>query len=333
MGKLASKELRNLLKFIERNPKIIVSPAPGNDSGVHLLDENICLVVSTDPCIGVPEKWFGWLLINYAASDVALFGAKPEYCAIVLLGTPSTKSETLIEIMKQACAAAAELNMTVVTGHTGKYEGLSTVVGTCTAYGIISKEKLIIPGGAQPDDCILLTKRFGLETVANFTQTHKDLAESLFGFSRSRELQNSIGLQTCVKEATFLANVTGVHAMHDTTEGGLVAALNEMAESSKLGFVLDSYKIPILKEARILQKHFNLSQNELLSTSSTGNLLVAVDSISKSVALKELRRHGIEACAIGTFTKEKKRLLSDGEKKRIFPMVAEDPYTKIMGRS
>ena len=45
----------------------------GYDAGVHRLGDKY-VVVAADPCTGVPEEWFGWLLINYAASDVALFG-------------------------------------------------------------------------------------------------------------------------------------------------------------------------------------------------------------------------------------------------------------------
>ena len=42
-------------------------------------------------------------------------------------------------------------------------------------------------------------------------------------------------MQSCVKEALELAEIEGVHAMHDATEGGFVAALNELAQASKLG--------------------------------------------------------------------------------------------------
>ncbi|NWG10874.1 hypothetical protein HXY33_03870 [Candidatus Bathyarchaeota archaeon] len=105
MGKLSNEEVKKLLSCVKREPRVIIPPSPGFDSGVHLIDDK-CLVVSTDPCIGVPEKWFGWLLIHYAASDVALFGAKPEYCAINLLGPSSTKPESFYEIMNQACKAS-----------------------------------------------------------------------------------------------------------------------------------------------------------------------------------------------------------------------------------
>lgn len=330
MGKLHTNELRKLLKCIKKHPKTIIPPAPGFDSGVHIINENEYLVVSTDPCIGVPEKRFGWLLIHYAASDVALFGAKPEFCTITLIGPPSTKANTFIKVMKQICTAADELNMTIVTGHTGTYDGLSTLVGACTAYGVVHKDKLITPGGAQAGDYILCTKQIGLETVVNFALTHKTLAEKLFTTSRTRALQNLVNKQTCVKEASLLADLGGVHAMHDTTEGGLVAALNEMAENSNLGFTVDLDKFPILEEAQIIRKHFDLSQRELLSISSTGTLLAAVDPERREQALWELQKQGIEASLIGTFTKNNKRVMQQVRKKVDFPEKAEDPYVKIM---
>ena len=73
MGKLGIQDLKSLLSCIKKDPLVIVPPQPGFDSGVHLTDGDKYLVVSTDPCIGVPEEWFGWLLVHYVASGIALF--------------------------------------------------------------------------------------------------------------------------------------------------------------------------------------------------------------------------------------------------------------------
>jgi hydrogenase expression/formation protein HypE len=329
VGKLPTEELQRLLRCVRKHPRVIIPPTLGYDSGVHFIDGNKCFVVSTDPCLGVPEKWFGWLLVHYAASDVALFGARPEFCAINLLGPHKMEASAFVAVMKQVCAAAEELNMAVVTGHTGTYDELSTLVGTCTAYGTVDKDKLITPGGAQAGDSIIYTKQIGLETVINFAVSRRALAESLFNTTRTLQLQDMVTMQTCVKEAFILAELKGVHAMHDTTEGGLVAALNEMAGNSNLGFTVKLEMLPISEEARVLQRHFNLSQNELLSMSSTGNLLAAVDPGTKKEALRELRKQG-KASWIGTFTRSKGRLIQHGEKRTAFPSVAEDPYARIM---
>lgn len=329
MGKLSTENLRKLLSCIKKDSRVVVPPLPGFDSGVHLMDDKY-LVVSTDPCIGVPEKWFGWLLIHYTASDVALFGAKPEYCTINLLGPPSTMPETFYETMRQACQAADELKMAVVTGHTGTYQGLSTLVGVCTAYGTVDKNNLITPSGAKPSDYILCTKPIGLEIAVNFALTHRALAERLFGVQQTRELAELVSMQSCVKEALLLAKIDGVHSMHDATEGGLIAALNEIAEASKVGFKIELKKIQIPKEAYMLQKCFRLSDKQVLSMSSTGTILAAVNPEAKDKVEGALRQNNVEASFLGVFTKNMRRILLKNGKETLFPKKADDPYERIL---
>lgn len=332
MGKLPTENLKKLLSYIKKNSRVIVPPLPGYDSGVHLIDEDKYLVVSTDPCTGVPEEWFGWFLIHYVASDIALFGAKAEFCAINLLGPPSTKPTVFYRIMRQACSAADELGMAVVTGHTGTYEGLSTLVGVCTAHGTVDKDKLITPGGAKPENLIFCIKPVGLEIVVNFALTHKTLAEKLFGVKRTRELAGLVSMQSCVKEALLLAEIGGVHAMHDATEGGLTAALNEMAEASKVGFKIEWKKLQIPEEVYTLQGYFQLSDEQVLSMSSTGTILAAVSPEAKGSVEEVLRQKGIEASVLGFFTKNMRRILVKDERETLFPKKADDPYEKIIIR-
>jgi hydrogenase expression/formation protein HypE len=329
MGKLDVEELKKLLNCIKKDKRVIVPPLPGYDSGVHLLDDKY-VVVSTDPCTGVPEKWFGWLLIHYAASDVALFGAKSEFCAISLLGPLLTKPQTFQAVTAQACSAADELGMAIVTGHTGMYDGLSRLVGVCTAYGTVAKERLITPRDAQAGDFILCTKSLGLETLINFSLTHKALAQELFGREQSEKLKGLVCMQSCVREALQLAEAGGVHAMHDATEGGLVAALNEMAEASGTGFIVEMEKMPVTEEVRMLQGHFKLSDEQVLAMSSTGTVLVAVDAQAKDKVQETLRKIGVSSSSVGNFTENKERLLIKNKKSLNFPQFADDPYSKIL---
>lgn len=329
MGKLAKDELETLLGCIRKDPRVLVPPLPGYDAGVHFMGDK-CMVVSTDPCINVPEMWFGWLLIHYAASDVAVFGAKPEYCTINLLGPSSTRSEVFQKVMGQVCSAAEKLDMVVVTGHTGVYEGVSELIGVCTAYGTVAKEKLIMPGNAKAGDLILCTKSVGLELLVNFSFMHKTRAQKLFGVQQAKELARLVESQSCVNEALQLAEAGGVHAMHDATEGGLVATLNEMTEASGVGFEVEMKQIPIREEVRILQRHFKLSDEEVLATSSTGTVLAAVDAKAKDKVQETLRKIGVLSSFMGTFTESKKHLLIKNKKRLNFPRVADDPYSKIL---
>jgi len=329
MGKLRTEDLKKLLSCIKKDSRVVVPPLPGFDSGVHRIN-NEYVVVSTDPCIDVPIKWFGWLLINYAASDVALFGAEPQFCTINLLGSTSTKPEIFIEIMRQACKAAEELKTAIVTGHTGTYEGLSTLVGVCTVYGTVAKEKLITPDGAKPGDLILCTKSVGLEIAVNLALTRTEIAERLFGKKRTQELAELVSLQSCVKEALLLAKMRGVHAMHDATEGGLKAALNELANASKLGFQIHFEKIPISEEIQALKDLYKLSDEQLLSMSSTGTILAAIGPEAKDRVEKSLHNIGVETRFLGTLTKDMRHVLVKDGKEKMFPKTTDDPYERIL---
>jgi hydrogenase expression/formation protein HypE len=329
MGKLAKDELEKLLGCIRKDPRVLVPPLPGYDAGVHFMGDK-CMVVSTDPCIDVPMEWFGWLLIHYAASDVAVFGVKPEYCTINLLGPSSTRPEVFQKVMGQVCSAAEKLSIVVVTGHTGVYEGVSQLIGVCTAYGAVPKEKLIMPGNAKAGDLILCTKSVGLELLVNFSFMHKALAQRLFGVEKAEELARLVELQSCVNEALQLATVGGVNAMHDATEGGLVAALNEVADASEVGFRVEMEKLPISQEALMLRDYFKLTLDEVLSMSSTGTILAAVNPQAKGKVEEALRKAGVSANFVGNFTKNRGRILAKSDGDTTFPQVACDPYSRIL---
>lgn len=330
MGKLATEDLKKLLSCIKKDPRLVVPPQPGFDSGVHIMNGDKYLVVSTDPCVGVPEEWFGWLLVHYVASDIALFGAKMEFCTINLLGSPKTEAEVFQRIMEQVCSAANELDAAVVTGHTGTYEGLSTMLGVCTGYGHVDKARLITPGDAKPGDHVVCIKPIGLEIAVNFALTHEALAEKLFGIQRTRELAKLVTMQSCNKEALLLAEIEGVHALHDATEGGLMAALNEMAETSNVGFNVRWEKLLVPEEVQVLREYYQLSDTEVLSMSSTGTVLAAISLEARDEVENALCQNSIEANFLGSFTREMCRVLVKNGRSKIFPRESDDPYARIL---
>ncbi len=329
MGKLANKELQKMLNCIKKDERVLVPPMIGYDAGVHRLGDN-CVVVATDPCMDVPQDWFGWLLINYAASDVALSGAKPQFCTVTLLGPRQTKPSRFQKIMKQTCQAADELNIAIVRGHTGMYDSLRDTVGVCTVYGTVEPKRLITAGGAKPGDLVLCTKPLGQETITNYSLTHREGAQRLFGVKKQQDLGKQVPMQSCVKEALELAGIEGVDAMHDATEGGFVSALNEIADASNLGLSINWESIPIPPEAQALNASFNLSPNQILSMSSTGTILAAIKPESKQKVTDALKNLGLTASWIGEFTKSKERTFTKDKKARAFPSQPDDPYAMIL---
>jgi hydrogenase maturation factor len=329
LGKLPAKELEKMLDCIKEDNRVLVPPLIGYDAGIHRLGDSY-MAVATDPCTGVPEEWFGWLLINYAASDLSLSGAKPQFCTITLLGPRPTEPKRFQKAMEQTCRAAQELDISIVRGHTGMYDSLNDLLGVCTVYGTVEPERLITSGGAKPGDLILCTKPLGVETITNFALEHKEVAVKLFGTEKQTEYAGLVHMQSCVREALALAKIGVVHAMHDATEGGFVTALNELAEASKLGFTVEWDKIAVPNEALSLQKHFELSDWQLLAMSSTGTILGAVAPQAKGKVASTLKQQGLTAQFIGEFTENKKRVLVRGDSEETFPSQVDDPYTSMM---
>jgi hydrogenase expression/formation protein HypE len=329
MGKFTFDELKEIISCVPTNPNVVIPPKPGFDAGVHILDSDTYLVVATDPCIGVPRSWFGWLMIHYSASDVALFGATPQYCTINLLGTASTDKTQFIEIMEQACHACKALGITIITGHTGTYHGISEIVGTCTVYGTVPANQLITPGGAQPNDNILLTKPIGFETLINYTLAHQATARQLFGADRASWIVEQVPQQSCVKDAILLA-ANGVSAMHDATEGGLIAALHEMGDAADRGFIVESAQLPFTLETQRLTHYFQFSQTQKLSMSSTGTLIAAIAPQFTTKAIHDLTIAGLQPHVVGQFTDDTDtRVLLTEKGETPFPRYSEDPYALL----
>jgi hydrogenase expression/formation protein HypE len=118
--------------------------------------------------------------------------------------------------------------------------------------------------------------------------------------------------------------------MHDATEGGFVAALNELAEASKLGFKVDWEKLPLGTEVLALQSYFKLTDEQLLAMSSTGTILAAVKPDAQEKVEVALNKLGLTASFLGEFTKAPERVLIRKGKESVYPQAADDPYTLIL---
>ena len=330
MGKLNSKILKEIFETIGKKKNPIIGPMVGYGSGVHEFGEDTYMVISTDPCIDVPQKELGWLLINYAASDVAIFGAHPEYCTVNLLAPEETTDSEFKEVINQIHYAASELGITIITGHTGRTNKVIEWTGTCTTYGFIKKNKLLTAKGITPKQKILITKSIGLETLTNFATTKAEISNQIFGTKKTRELVQMSKVQTCVKEALLLAEKKLVTSMHDITEGGIVTTLNDVSDVSGMGFTINIDEITIIPEIEILAQHFELTLEQILSLSSTGTILASSYSKNTDKIIKSMKEIGLNVKNIGEFSGDNKRIMIHEGKEKEFPKEHNDPYIKII---
>ena len=331
LGKFSTDDLQEILTCIASDPDVIIPPKPGFDAGVFSLDSERCIVIATDPCIGVPEKWFGWFMVHFACSDVALFGIPPRVCSVNILAPDGSSKDLFKRIMNQVCQATNDLGVTVITGHSGTYPGISDLTGTCTAMGIGLKSDLITPTNVRLGDKIFVTKSLGLEVLINYSFLKEKDAIKLFGNSKVRNFQNMVKAQSCVEDALTLNQLKVVSAMKDITEGGLNVALNEFADASNLGFRISLDDLPISEEFSILAREFGLSQNQILGTSSAGVIVGTITPSKEKEFLTGIEKYSIPAKIIGEICEPQTRVLLDSDMSES-PLFQGniDPYSLIL---
>jgi hydrogenase maturation factor len=106
-----------------------------------------------------------------------------------------------------------------------------------------------------------------------------------------------------VEDAMIAVGVGGISAMHDPTEGGVLQATWEIAEASKVGFIVDEAKIRVRDETKVICAMLHVDPLRLMSS---GCLLIAADSRKSDRIVRRLEQRGIGAQIIGKFTERKK---------------------------
>jgi hydrogenase maturation factor len=139
-------------------------------------------------------------------------------------------------------------------------------------------------------------------------------------------MRNSISV---VRDAMIALKVGGVSAMHDPTEGGLLQGVWEIAEASKVGFVIHQSRIPIRNETIHICNSLNIDPLRLMSS---GCLLIAAEKPKGMMIVNRLRRYGIQAAIIGSFTNRRRvreLILRDGSHLEIRANERDELYKVI----
>src|SRR5438105_15437054 len=90
--------------------------------------------------------------------------------------------------------------------------------------------------------------------------------------------------------------ISGVHALHDPTEGGVLNGLWELAEASGLGIEVRADRIPLATETSQICSELGLDPLKLMSS---GCLLSAVARDSVVRVSKALRNQGAKVSELG----------------------------------
>ncbi len=286
-----------------QSPEVLVGPKVGIDFAVINLDGRY-LIVSSDPVTGVEDD-IGWYAVNVSANDVATSGAKPKFLDSVVLLPEGSDESQVREISKQMDNAAKKLQMTIVGGHTEITPNLKQLIVVTTAFGITNQ--YVTAANAEEGDTILMTKTAGIEGTSILARTFKERLKSIDKetIQKASEMTTQISI---VKEAAILFGTRKVHAMHDSTEGGIIGGICEMALASNLGFKLQESSIEVAKETAAICSSLKINPSRLLGS---GCLLASIRPDSIDLVIEELGKKNIRGTVIGKFGGERKEIIKN----------------------
>jgi selenide,water dikinase len=144
----------------------------------------------------------------------------------------------LTDILKGMLAGAEQCGVPIVGGHTVKSpEPLFGLAVT----GVAHPDRLVLKGGAQLGDVLVLTKPLGCGVMTTALKNEKLSAEGIDKIIHA--------MLTANDKASALMLRHGVHAATDITGFGLLGHADEMARACGLTFELDFDAIPVHEEA------------------------------------------------------------------------------------
>ncbi len=288
-GKVSSRDL--LTHVFSRtgndDETVRLGPAAGEDAAAIEWPGGT-LVVSSDP-ISLAASEIGTLGVHIACNDVAATGGDPRWLTTVLL-LPADDPDTLETITTDLDAAANDLGVSIVGGHSEYVDALERPLLSLTAMG--TADRVVPTGGATPGDRLLLTKAAAIEGTA--------ILAADFGTEFEIEPAVRDRAHTFLEELSVVPEARLLRedatAMHDPTEGGVLAGALELAQASGVCLELEREAVPIRPETARL---CGAADVDPLRIFGSGALLVTVPEDRVSASLEALTAAGIEGTEIG----------------------------------
>jgi hydrogenase expression/formation protein HypE len=236
----------------------------------------------------------GKLAVCGTVNDLAVGGATPMFLSAAFIleeGLPLADLKRIVASMRQACALA---NVSLVTGDTkvvdrGKGD---QVFITTSGIGVVPRGRNLSIRNARPGDCVLVSGTIGDHGIAIMSVRE--------GIEFETVLESDCApLNDLVR--VMLEACPEIRCMRDPTRGGISSALNELADASNVGVVLDESSIPIRPDVRGACDMLGLDP---LYVANEGKLIAVAPAQMADQLLAAMRAHplGKNSALIGKIT-------------------------------
>jgi hydrogenase expression/formation protein HypE len=322
-----------------KSREVIVGPEPGVDVSVLDIGGGRVLVANSDPISMIPSlgpEDSAAMSLFEVASDVATSGQPPRYVMLDLNLPPKMSDAILSRYWKAVDKTCRQLGISILGGHTGRFEGCDySIIGGAAMWTTCREDEFLTSAMARDGDDLIFTRSaaYGATSVLAraFPKTvRKKLGSSLFEKAWNY-LQNSHTVNDSLSAVKAGIHQRGVTAIHNVTEGGSLAGIVEMAEASKLGGTINLESIPVSEETLEISKLFRLDP---LTSLGEGSLLITSRPNRTRRVIDILRSRRTEATVIGQLSSRTQGLFGVFRQRRIkirYPK--RDPYWNAYSRA
>lgn len=190
-----------------------------------------------------PGGDIGSLAVHGTVNDLAMAGARPVGLSAGFILEEGLAMDTLDRVVQSMEHAARDANVHIVAGDTkvvdrGKGDGI--FINTA-GLGLIEHDREIGPAQIRPGDGIVISGDVGRHGIA-IMATREGLE-----FESAIE-SDSAPLADLVLD--LLDAGIEIHCMRDLTRGGLASAVNEIAQTARLGIFLEEPAVPVREDVQ-----------------------------------------------------------------------------------
>jgi hydrogenase expression/formation protein HypE len=265
-----------------------------NDSALMEMDKGLVAMTTdsyvVDPVI-FPGGDIGSLAVHGTVNDLAMQGAKPLYLTTGFILEEGLVFELLRQVVSSMARAAHEAGVLIVAGDTkvvpcGKADKI--FINT-SGVGVVPPGIFVGGNKARPGDAVLINGSIGDHGMAIMCKRE--------GLAFENEIRSdSASLNGLVEEV--LQAFPSVHVLRDPTRGGVASTLNEIAQQSGVGILLDEDVLPVEKDVAGACELLGLDP---LYVANEGKVLVFLPEEGVETVLGIMRNHplGRKACKIG----------------------------------
>lgn len=281
-----------------------------------------------------PGGSIGSLAICGTSNDLAVKGAQPKFFSLSLILQDGFKVEVLEKILSDIEQWLKEIDGMILTGDTKVVESNVGIIVNTTGIGLknehldrnieIVREYREYPynwvrdKGLKDGEAIIVS--------GNIAEHGTAILAFREGFEFEMDVKSDVyPVWKFVKEAL---DVGGITAMKDATRGGIAGVLNEMAEKSGVGILIEEEKIPIRDDVR---SFCNLLGLDPLNMANEGKVVMGVVPDLAEDVLKTIKKFDKNAEIIGYATEEFEEVVMEtiiGTRK-VVPQPLADPIPRV----